>query len=119
MLNHPFSHPGDPNHIEHLATYWAQVFGGPERYSRGHSFVLGLHAGTGAEHDLGARFVECFVRAADDAELPDDPDFRKALREYMQWAVAEVMAVSPPGSVVRDDQPVPRWSWEGLVTLPD
>ncbi len=38
--------------------------------------------------DLGRRFVECFVLAADDAHLPDDPTFRAALRDYMQWAVA-------------------------------
>jgi hemoglobin len=59
--------------------------------------------------------VDCFVRAADDANLPDDPEFRAALRDYMEYAVAEVMAVSPHGSVVADSLPVPHWSWEGLV----
>ena len=119
VLNHPFSHPGDPNHIEHLAAYWAEVFGGPPRYSGslgGHSFMLGMHASTGAEEDLGRRFVDCFVRAADDAQLPDDPRFRSALREYMEWAVGQVMGVSPIGSTVAPDQPIPRWSWDGLVT---
>ena len=121
VLNHPFSHPGDPNHLEHLAAYWAEVFGGPTRYSTGlggHSFMLGMHANTGAETDMGTRFVECFVRAADDAQLPDDPDFRRALRDYMEWAVAQVMAVAPHGSVVGEKLPVPRWSWDGLVTAP-
>jgi len=117
VLNHPFSHPGDPNHLEHLAAYWAEVFGGPKRYSGsfgGHSSVLGIHAGTGAEDDLGRRFVECFVNAADDAGLPDDPAFRRALRDYMEWAVAQVMAVSPHGSVVEADLPMPHWTWDGL-----
>lgn len=121
VLNHPFSHPGDPNHLEHLAAYWGEVFGGPKRYSDGlggQSFALGLHASTGAEDELGRRFVECFVRAADDAGLPTDPDFRRALREYMEWAVAAVMAVSPQGSVVPEGLPLPRWSWDGLVTEP-
>jgi hypothetical protein len=40
VLNHPFSHPGEPDHVERLARYWAEVFGGPPRYSEsygGHS----------------------------------------------------------------------------------
>src|SRR5206468_2382223 len=32
-LNHPFSHTSDPNHLEHLAAYWAEALGGPARYS--------------------------------------------------------------------------------------
>ena len=118
VLNHPFSHPGDPHHIEHLAAYWAEVFGGPPRYSRsvgGQSEMLSIHAGTDAEDDLGRRFVDCFVAAADDARLPADPEFRAALRAYMEWAVAEVMSISPRGSLVRRDLRVPHWSWHGLI----
>ena len=33
-LNHPFSHPGQhPQHVERLGQYWAEVMGGPPRYS--------------------------------------------------------------------------------------
>jgi hemoglobin len=77
--------------------------------------MLALHAGQGAEEDLGARFVECFARAADDAGLPDDPEFRAALNAYMEWAVREVVSYSPPGSDVSPDLPMPRWDWDGLV----
>lgn len=117
VLSHPFSHPGDPNHVQHLAAYWAEVFGGPRRYSSslgGQSFALGLHASTDAEHDLGRRFVECFVGAADDAGLPADARFREALRDYMEWAVSQVMAVSPQGSKVPESLPMPLWTWDGL-----
>jgi len=118
-LSHPFSHPGDPRHIEHLAAYWAEVFGGPPRYSTalgGHPAMLGIHAGQGAESDLGERFIACFVAAADDADLPEDPALRAQLRAYMEWAVAEVMAYSPRGSRVADDLPMPRWGWDGLAS---
>ena len=117
VLNHPFSHPGHPQHVRRLADYWAEVFGGPTRYSQEHgsqSWMLGLHSGTGAELDLGDRFVACFVRAADDAGLPTDAEFRAALRQYMEWAVGQVMAVSPHGSEVPAGLQVPRWSWDGL-----
>lgn len=116
-LNHPFSHPGHPDHIQRLASYWAEVFGGPTVYSRscgGHPAMLEVHARQGAEADLGIRFVSCFVAAADDAGLPADPEFRAALRAYMEWAVAEVMSYSPADSTVPPDLPVPRWTWDGL-----
>jgi len=115
-LNHPFSHGVNPQHIERLAAYWAEVFGGPASYSEshgGHSAMLGIHAGQGAGDDYGPRFVACFMRAADDAGLPDDPDFRAALRSYMEWAVEDVLSFSPQGTDVPAGLSVPRWSWNG------
>lgn len=119
VLSHPFSHPGHPQHVERLASYWAEVFGGPAAYSRscgGHSAMLGIHAGQGADDDLGERFVRCFVQAADDAGLPDDPELRASLRSYMEWAVAEVLSYSPFDAQVPPGLSVPRWSWDGLQT---
>jgi hemoglobin len=116
VLNHPFSHPGHPEHVQRLAHYWAEVLGGPARYSSsmgGHSSMLSIHAGTGAGDDFGDRFLACFMQAIDDAGLPQDPEFRAALRSYMESAVAEVMSVSPEGSRVASDLAVPRWSWTG------
>jgi hemoglobin len=118
-LNHPFSHPDQhPQHVERLAAYWAEVMGGPPTYSSScgdNSFVLRLHAGNGDLTDLGRRFVACFVAAADDARLPDDPEFRAALRAYMEWAVGEVLLYGPPDATVPADLPMPHWSWDGLV----
>jgi hemoglobin len=31
VLEHPFSHPGNPEHVERLADYWSEAFGGPAR----------------------------------------------------------------------------------------
>ncbi|HEV2029337.1 MAG TPA: group II truncated hemoglobin [Candidatus Dormibacteraeota bacterium] len=117
-LNHPFSHGVNPEQIANLAAYWVEVFGGPARYSEskgGHSAMLGIHAGQGAGDDYGPRFVACFMQAADDAKLPDDPDFRAALRSYMEWATQEVISYAPSGSEVPANLPVPRWSWDGPV----
>ena len=117
-LNHPFSGLGlHPHHVERLAAYWAEVLGGPPRFSRecgDHSAVLLMHAHNGDMGDLGERFVACFVAAADDAGLPTDPDFRAALRAYMEWAVAEVLRYSPVDAAVPPHLPTPRWSWDGL-----
>jgi hemoglobin len=64
--------------------------------------------------DLGERFLACFVHAADDAELPDDPEFRAALADYMRWAVDDVLVYSPVDAVVPAGKPMPHWSWDGL-----
>jgi hemoglobin len=118
-LNHPFSHPGQhPQHVERLAAYWAEVLGGPPRFSQecsDHSAMLRMHAGNGDMSDLGSRFVECFVAAADDAGLPADAEFRAALRAYMQWAVAEVLRYPDEPAAIPQALPMPHWTWEGLA----
>jgi len=117
-LNHPFSHPGQhPRHVERLAAYWAEVMGGPPGYSAecgDQSALLRMHSGNGDISDLGRRFVACFDAAADDAGLPDDPEFRSALHAYMVWAVADVLEYRSPDAVVPAGVPMPRWSWDGL-----
>jgi hemoglobin len=118
-LNHPFSHEDQhPQHVERLAAYWAEVLGGPPTYSStcgDESGVLEMHAGNGDMGDLGERFLDCFVRALDDATLPEDPEFRAAMRGYMRWAVDNVLAHEEPGDV-RPGLAMPRWGWNGLET---
>jgi hemoglobin len=118
-LNHPFSHPDqDPHHVERLAAYWAEVMGGPPVYSAtcgDQSSVMRMHAGNGDMSDLGQRFLACFVAAADDAGLPEDPEFRDALRAYMTWAVSEMLVYGPPEATVPEQLPMPHWDWDGLV----
>ena len=121
-LNHPFSHPDQhPQHVQRLAAYWAEVLGGPPTYSQScgdQSGVQHMHSGNGDMTDLGRRFVECFVLAADDAGLPADPEFRAALRAYMEWAVADVLTYSAVDSTVPSGLPMPQWSWDGLHNSP-
>jgi hemoglobin len=116
-LNHPFSHEDqNPQHVERLAAYWGEVMGGPPAYSEScgdESGVLTMHSGNGDMGDLGERFLNCFVGALDDAKLPDDPEFREAMRAYMRWAVDNVLSYAE-----QDDVPpraaMPRWDWGGL-----
>jgi hemoglobin len=116
-LEHAFSHGGKDDHLDRLAAYWGEVFGGPPVYSQafgGHSAMVDVHAGEGIGHDWSQRFVACFVQAADDAGLPPDPELRAALRAYMEWATAELEPYAPPGSVVPPAMAMPHWSWDGL-----
>ena len=117
-LNHPFSKPdGHPLHVARLGWYWAEVLGGPPRFSEQCSdqpSVLRMHAGNGDLRDLGERFARCFDGAMDDAQLPDDPAFREAMNAYMRWAVDDVLVYSPTGTVVARGKAIPRWGWDGL-----
>jgi hemoglobin len=112
-LNHPFSKDDlDPEHVARLAAYVAEVMGGPPSGLE-HAAVLVMHAGNGDMTDLGRRFVRCFDEAVA-ATLPADEALRKAFHDYMEWAVADVLAHEEvedvPASV-----PVPRWTWDGLA----
>ena len=117
-LNHPFSRDDQhPQHVERLAAYWAEVMGGPHAYSRAcgdESGVLQMHSGYGDMGDLGERFLDCFVHALDDAELPADPAFRDAMGAYMRWAVGNVLSYSPEDALVPSGLAMPRWDWDGL-----
>ena len=121
-LNHPFTHDDQhPQHVERLAAYWAEVMGGPPTYSQtcgDESGVLQMHAGNGDMGDLGERFLDCFVRALDDAELPADPTFREAMRAYMRWAVDNVLSYSPEDAVVPPRIGIPHWDWSGRHATP-
>jgi hemoglobin len=116
-LNHPFSHPDQhPQHVERLAAYWAEVLGGPPRFSEecgSQTAMLRMHAGNGDLTDLGERFQTCFAQAMDDAGLPADPEFRAAMQAYMRWAVADVLSHEAEDSVT-PGAAIPRWGWDGL-----
>lgn len=72
-----------------------------------------MHAGNGDMRDLGERFLRCFDRAVDDAELPHDPAFRAALHAYMRWAVDDVLFYSAEDAVVGLSAEMPHWGWDG------
>jgi hemoglobin len=115
-LSHAFSHGLNPDHVANLASYWAEVFGGPARYSQkhgGHSRMIELHARNGIGDDWSHRFVACFMQAAADVRLPADPEFRAALRSYMEWATTEVESYAPVDAKVEMNMPMPRWGWNG------
>ena len=49
--------------------------------------------------------------AADDADLPSDPEFRAALVGYLEWGTRLAMYNSQPGTDAVEQAPVPRWGW--------
>jgi hemoglobin len=103
-------------HRAHVATWWSEVLGGPAGYTDelgGYENMLARHRGL--DHARGAASLRVADQlAADDADLPDDPEFRSALIAYAEWGTRLAMHNSQPGAEVAEHAPVPRWGWGEL-----
>jgi hemoglobin len=103
-----------PEHRDHVTAWWCEVFGGPARYSEqlgGYEEMLAHHRDLGITPEQRMRFVSLMSLAADDAGLPDDPEFRSALMAYLEWGTRLAMHNSQPGAEVTEQAPVPQWGW--------
>jgi hemoglobin len=101
-------------HRSHVTTWWSEVFGGPARYSEelgGYEGMVAHHRGLSITPEERLRFVSLLSLAADDAGLPDDPEFRSALMAYAEWGTRLAMHNSQPDAEVVEHAPVPRWGW--------
>ena len=74
--------------------------------------MLAKHRGLAMDTEQRLRFVTLLLsRAADDAGLPDDPEFRAALMGYAEWGTRLAVQNSQPNTNVAEHAPVPRWGW--------
>lgn len=113
----PLFGAGRPEHVDHLTAFTAESFGGPDRFSRelGFEHLISVHRGLKITEEQRQRFVELYMRALDDADMPTDPEFRQAVREHVEFGSRVAMQNSHAAG---DDQlhplrEVPRWTWPG------
>ena len=119
VVSHAFEHGFHPDHTERLAAYFAEALGGPTAYSSSvgdQSEVVRMHSGNGPHDEMDQLALAAFVAALDDAGLPDDERLRTALTDYFAWGIADVNHSYREVDDVPDGLPLPRWSWDGLVT---
>jgi hemoglobin len=101
-------------HRQHVTTWWCEVFGGPAEYTErlgGYATMLAHHRDLGITAEHRFRFASLMSLAADDADLPSDPEFRAALVGYLEWGTRLAMSNSQPGADVILQAPVPHWGW--------
>ena len=101
------------SHRAHVTAWWGEVFGGPAGYTGelgGHERMLAHHRGPGLVPEQRFRLATLTSRAADDAGLPDDPEFRAAFVGYVEWGTRLALAGSQPRAAA-GHAPVPRWGW--------
>jgi hemoglobin len=113
---HPLFGEGRPTHVDHLTAFFAEVFGGPTRFTEelgGFPELLAAHRGRQITEEQRRRFIELFLQAADETDLPDDEPFRRALTGYLEFGteVAVVNSHASSEAELHPCQEVPRWSW--------
>jgi hemoglobin len=101
-------------HRDHVTAWWSEVFGGHTEYTDrhgGYETMLAHHRDLGITPEQRLQFVTTMMRAADDAGLPDDPEFRSALVAYLEWGTRLAVQNSQPDADVVEHAPVPHWGW--------
>ena len=101
-------------HRAHVTVWWVEVLGGPATYTEelgGYEAMLAHHRDLGITGEQRFRFASLMSLAADDADLPADPEFRAALVGYLEWGTRIAVHNSQPGAEVMQHAPVPRWGW--------
>lgn len=101
-------------HRAHVAAWWSEVLGGPARYTDelgGYASMLAHHRNLAITGEQRLRFVTLMSRAADDADLPGDPEFRAAIMGYLEWGTRLAVENSQPDARPVPHAPVPRWGW--------
>src|SRR3954447_26017818 len=104
----------DPQHARYVAIWLAEVFGGPADYTDhhgGYPNMVGKHLGLAITEPQRRRWVNLMLDAADEAGLPEDPEFRAAFAGYLEWGTRLAKANSQPGADVVKQAPVPHWGW--------
>jgi len=102
-------------HVDHLTAFTSETFGGPDDFSKdlGFRYLIDVHRGLKISEEERRRFVQLYLEAADEVGFPDDPPFRQALREHLEFGSQVAMQNSHAET---DDQlhplrAVPHWTW--------
>lgn len=108
----------DQRHVERVAVWLGEVFGGPADFTAslgGHQSLLRSHLGLGIRDEHRSRWLELMGAAIDDV-LPGT-QLRPTLMAYFDWgtAIAQDVSQQSPGADLGDPGPTPRWGRDGLV----
>jgi hemoglobin len=116
-LLQPLFGAGQPQHVDHLTSFTAESFGGPDKFTRelGFQHLIDVHRGLKITDEQRQRFVELYMAALDEVGMPDDPDFRQAIREHLEFGtmVAQQNSHAETEADLHPLREVPRWTWPG------
>jgi hemoglobin len=112
----PLFGAGKPTHVDHLAAFDVEVFGGPREFTRelgGFQHIIDVHRSLHITEPQRKRFVELYMAAADQAGLPDDEPFRKALRGHVEFGsrVAMQNSNAKTDAELHPLREMPLWKW--------
>jgi hemoglobin len=101
--------------VEHLTWFTAESFGGPERFTRelGFQYIIDVHRHLQISDVQRERFVQAYLETLDEAQLPDDEPFRRAVREHVEFGsrVAQQNSRASSDEELHPIRSVPNWTW--------
>lgn len=105
-----------PEHVQHVAYFVAEVFGGEKFYTSNndgsHAKMIGKHIGKMLTEEMRQRWVHLLLKTSDEIGLKSDPEFRSAFVGYIEWgtrlAVINSQLTENP---IDSDEPMPKWGW--------
>jgi hemoglobin len=104
-----------PTHVDHLTWFTAESFGGPDRFTRelGFQYIIDVHRHLEISDVQRERFVQAYMEALDEAQLPDDERFRGAVREHVEFGanVAQQNSRATTDEELHPIRSVPHWTW--------
>ncbi len=104
-----------PTHVEHLTWFTAESFGGPDRFTSelGFQYIIDVHRHLQISDVQRERFVQAYLEALDEAQLPDDEPFRRAVREHVEFGshVAQQNSRATSDEELHPIRSVPNWTW--------
>jgi hemoglobin len=114
VLEHVFT-KRVPTHVDHLTWFTAESFGGPDRFSRelGFQYLIDIHRRLNITDEQRDRFISAYLESLDEAGLPTDERFRKAVREHVEFGakVAQQNSHAQTDAELHPIREVPTWTW--------
>ena len=104
----------EADHPERVAAWLSEVFGGPAFYSErygGYSRMISQHLDKHLTQEQRSHWAMLMAQSADEAGLPNDPEFQAAFMSYIEWGSRIAVENSMSGAKPTANMPVPRWWW--------
>ncbi|MCP2335793.1 group II truncated hemoglobin [Actinomadura rupiterrae] len=106
-----------PHHVRNLTWFTAESFGGPDRFTRelGFDHLIRVHRGLNITDEQRQRFADLYLESLDEAGLPKDEPFRRAIQEHIDFGthVAQQNSQAKTEADLHPLREVPHWTWEG------
>ena len=104
------------DHVQHVAHFVAEVFGGAALYSTqdggSHAQMIGKHIGKMLTEQKRQRWVQLLLQTADEIDLKSDPEFRSAFVGYIEWGTRLAVINSQlQENPMNTKEPMPKWGW--------
>lgn len=103
-------------HVQHVAHFVAEVFGGEQLYTTqdggSHAHMVGKHIGKMLTEEKRQRWMQLLLQTADEPGLKDDPEFRSAFVGYIEWGTRlAVINSNLTENPMDTGEPMPKWGW--------